>query len=371
MRKLVVLIGFLPNPRIYKRIRAEQTLFDVELICWDRGSSMLKRPKETNFIAHVIEEKAGSDPIRRLIPLRRFTAKAMAILDSIHPAIIHVQGLDMLQIAVKYQKKHREVKIIYEVADLHRLIVDKQRQIVNQIAQKYLIAQDRNLADKYQLLVITSEAYWDSYFSLFVDEKKKLYMPNVPDLSAFDQYKRDTPHEFTVGYIGGIRYKNQMRNLIEACKRTNVHLLIAGYEQDSNEIETLCQNQDYIEWVGAFDFQESAASLYSRCDVMYSVYDASMANVRVALPNKLYECIRCEIPIIVAKNTYLSHVVGQWGIGEAVDHESIDELVTVIESMRDNEEQYKQYISNCKQQKAMADNTQYNRRLLSRIKGML
>ena len=38
-------LGELINPRIEKRLSAEQRMADVHLISWDRGTNMLLRPE--------------------------------------------------------------------------------------------------------------------------------------------------------------------------------------------------------------------------------------------------------------------------------------------------------------------------------------
>ena len=369
---IAILIGFLPNPRIYKRIALEKQIGQVHLICWDRGNSMLQTPTEDGYSVHIIRVKAGGNPLKRLIPYYRFSKSANALLDTIQPDLIHVQGLDMLKIACAYQKRAcKPVKIINEVADLHRLLVDHQKSPVAQIAQKYLRHTDRKLEKQYDLLILTSMKYYDAYFAGFIPKEKVLYIPNVPDLTAFDSYSKKNCGNFTVGYIGSVRYKQQMMNLIEAVEQTGDYLLIAGYEDQPQIIEPMCQGKPAIKWVGRFDFNKQAAELYGKCDVMYSVYNADMHNVRVALPNKLYEAVYCEMPLIVAKNTYLAQIVEEWGVGVAVDHKSTDELVKVLNELREDKALREQIAENCKKHKDEIDLERYNQQLKEKIVGLL
>ena len=369
---IAILIGFLPNPRIYKRIELEKKIANVHIICWNRGDSMLQAPTEDGYKAHVIKVNAGGNPLKRLVPYSKFSKSANALLKQIQPDLIHVQGLDMLKIACAYKKRSlKPVKIIYEVADLHRLLVDHQKSLVAQAAQKYLRHSDRKLVKQYDLLVLTSMKYYDVYFKNFVPKEKMLYMPNVPDLSAFTSYQKKTEGDFTVGYLGAVRYKQQMINLIKAVEHTGDHLLIAGYEDQPHIIEPMCQDKPNIEWVGRFDFNAHAAELYGKCDVMYSVYDADMHNVRVALPNKLYEAVYCEMPLIVAKNTYLAQVVEEWGVGVAVDHKSVDELVKALNELKQNQALREQIAENCRKHKDEIDLQKYNAQLKSEILHLL
>lgn len=374
MKKVIaILIGFLPNPRIYKRIELEKTLGELHLICWDKGNGMLSRPEGNEYSVHIVDIPAGGDPIRRMIPYMRFMQEANRLLKDIQPDLIHVQGLDMLKIAGKYNKQSgRDVRIIYEVADLHRFLIDKQKNPLRKVIQWYLQREDYRLEKNYQLMLLTSMKFYELYFDSFVSKEKILYMPNVPNLSAFLSYQKKNDHsDFTVGYIGSIRYKQQMRNLLEAAKECGIKLLIAGFECEPKEIEPICMDNPDIEWVGRFDFDEQAAELYGKCDAMYSVYDADMQNVRVALPNKLYEAVYCEIPLIVASNTYLAQLVDEWGVGLSVDHKNKEELVKVLRRLQSDQALGKCIEQNCRQRKIEVDLNLYNQQLAKIVRTLL
>lgn len=360
-KTIVILIGFLPDPRMTNRINLEKKIANLHVICWDRGKNMLQVPKEDGYFLHVIHVEAGNDPVKRLIPYSKFIKQANKLLELIKPDLIDVQGLDMLKIAASYKDKaSKEVSIIYEVADLHRLIVDKQSNPVRRIVKEYLLREDRHLEKYYEKLLITSNAFYDDYFSKFVDKSKVFYMPNVPDLSVFQAYTRKTSGPFTVGFIGSVRYKKQMRNLIEAAKDGGFNVLIAGYEEEPAEIEETCKGKSNIEWVGPFSFRKEVAGLYGKCDVVYSVYDADMKNVRVALPNKLYEAVYCHLPLIVAKNTYLEKTVREWGVGIGVDYHSVDELADTVKKLKEDRTFYEQLSSNCLKHQDEVDLSYYN-----------
>lgn len=373
MGKIAILIGFLPNPRMLRRIALEKRIGELHVICWDKGNNLQEKPIEDGFSLHVISRKAGPDPVKRIIPYVMFARDALRLLKEIQPEILDVQSLDMLRIADSYQRESKQkVHIIYEIADLHYLLVDEQKNPIKQVVQKYLRWEDRRLAGCYEWLLLTSMKYYEAYFREFVPLEKIFYMPNVPDLAVFHEYhKKDTNGEFTVGYIGSVRYKKQMRNLIEAARQCGIHLMVAGFECEPIEIEPLCKDDPNIEWIGRFDFNARAAELYGRCDVMYSVYDADMRNVRVALPNKLYESTYCEIPLIVAKNTYLAQVVEDWGVGVAVDHKSVEELAGVLQDLRDHPEMRDKISLNCRKHRDEIDLQFYNEQLQKRLLSML
>ena len=370
---IVILIGFFPDPRFVNRIRTEKQAGTVNLICWDKGYSKLPRPVEDGYKLYVISEKAKGDPIRRFVPYKLFASRAMKLLKKIAPLVIHVQNLDMLQIAVRYKNRYNQhTKIIYEVADLHTLLIDEQKTLIRKIAQKYLINKENKYSQSYDRLVLTSEKFYTKYFHNLVPEGHVVFMPNMPDLSLLDSYVAKNHNDnFTVGFIGGIRYKEQIKNLIYAGEAAGIKIMIAGYEEGSDEIEQLCKSKPSVEWIGRFDFKDRGAELYGKCDAMYAVYNADMENVRVALPNKLYEAAWCEIPLIVAKNTYLAELVTEWGTGIAVDHKDGTNLLNEINSLKDDRERYSKIVENCREKKKTIDYHYYEGRLLNAVRDLM
>ena len=65
-------------------------------------------------------------------------------------------------------------------------------------------------------------------------------------------------------------------------------------------------------------------------DLIWSVYDTSLQNVRIAMPNKFYEAILSRIPIVVAENTYLANRVYKAGIGICVPCDNAETIAKIL-----------------------------------------
>ena len=57
--------------------------------------------------------------------------------------------------------------------------------------------------------------------------------------------------------------------------------------------------------------------------------------MRYAEPNKLYEAIYFETPIIVSKGTFLAERVEQWGVGLTVDASDETQVVALVNGLSD------------------------------------
>ena len=101
--------------------------------------------------------------------------------------------------------------------------------------------------------------------------------------------------------------------------------------------------------------------------MIYAVYDNQKRNVGVAIPNRLYEAIFCELPIIVSKGTYLADYVLSLGVGLAIDSHDLEGLVSVLSSLKEKNDEYQYLVNNCRKSKNLIDIEKYNSELIKRI----
>ena len=370
-KKIVFVLGKYPDPRLKKRINSAKKIGKVSIISWDmRSVNFDYIDEEVDF--YPVKIKANrTNPLKRILPTFKFIFKAEKKLFKLSPDILHVENIDMLLVAsIYYLFKKNKPMIIYEVADLHRLVIDNQKSIPGRFIKIVLRKLERCLCKKISILIITSEKFYDVYYSNFVDKNKVVFMPNMPDLKAFSNYKKKTDGKFTIGFIGNIRYKEQMKLLINSTSGKDVNVLFAGFSYD-NEIELYCSGKGYVKFYGKYNYDRDISNIYGQVDCVYAVYDADNNNVKVALPNKLYESIYCELPIIVAKNTYLSELVENMGVGVAVSHKSKKELEEAIEKLANDKDYYGKLVEACQRYKKDIDYSKYDKKLLDKINGIL
>mgnify|MGYP000874524913 CR=1 FL=1 len=187
-----------------------------------------------------------TNPLKRLLPTIIFTIKAQKRLFKISPQILHAENIDMLFVAFLYYLFRRDKpKIIYEVADLHELIINNPKSIGKGFIKQILIGLEKYLCKKISILILTSDRFYEVYYKEFVSQDKVLFIPNMPNLAVFCDYRKKQGGKFTIGFIGAVRYKEQMKLLIDAAEGKGVDILIAGFAFD-REIEAYCANKPYV-----------------------------------------------------------------------------------------------------------------------------
>lgn len=320
-----------PNPRINRRIKAVAELGRVEVACVRRSSQDVYEPALNDVPHHILEMDlpSSSKLLKRAISGLRFFCFALRKARQFCPGLLYVASLDSLIIARFYQRFHPKVSIVLEVADVREAYLRED----GGLRRRLLSFLERRCYPNVQLLVLTSEKFYTHYYHHHFNRERVLVLPNLPDLSAFTTYRRKMDGPFTVGFIGGIRYLDQMKMLVDAADEAGVNVIFAGAggtSEDMKVISSYCQGKGHVRFTGKYKYDQDIAMLYSSVDCVYAVYDANNPNVRIALPNKLYEAALCELPIIVADNTYLSEIVRDYNLGFSIDHKDVTALSDLL-----------------------------------------
>jgi glycosyltransferase involved in cell wall biosynthesis len=224
-------------------------------------------------------------------------------------------GLDMLAMAMA-AGVGRTMRYRYEVADLHRF------QLGAGAFPAFVRRLERLLVRRLHVLVLSSTGYWERYYRYFPC-KAYCVVENVPPADIWVDFSRPLcARTFTIGFVGIIRYLDCLEALVRAVRilrRENqaVRILFAG----GGCVEALsgyCDGDDFVSFTGPFRYAEGIRGIYGQIDLIYSVYDTKIENVRHAMPNKFYEALITRTPIMVASGTYLERRVKDAGIGIGV-----------------------------------------------------
>lgn len=345
------LLTHIPNPRMNKRIELFKQVAQTRVICTRRSSQNIYEPsQDVEHVIFNIDLPSAKHIMKRYIFSQNFKKNTLEKLEQFRPNVIYTEGLDALIIAGKYKKKH-DVQIFFEVADLRENYITKPKKLIDKIFTQVLLKKEKKAFENVNYLVVTSPKFYELHYNMLISKDRTFFIPNTPDISVFQHYKKKKEGKFTVGFIGGIRYIKQMKMLVDAAEMVDCNVLFAGAggtSSEYDEIKNYCKDKKNVIFTGRYDYEKQIASLYGKVDCVYSVYDADNPNVKIALPNKLYESIICELPIIVAKKTYLSEIVEKLGVGVAVDHSEKEELADVLKKLKLNANYYNEIITKCK-----------------------
>lgn len=366
--ELIALVSHVPNPRANRRMNELATKYDVTLLYWNKGGESCSVQNMGNVKQVEINIKADRTHVeKRIVPFIKFLKLTVGRMKKDKPSAVYAERIDMLAIAWFYKQFYdKNVKIIFEIPDLPSALVDKSRKLSSRVVKGLVHMMEKPMYRKVDMLIVTSEKFYENYYIKYIPREKMVYLPNIPDLACFKDYKRVKNDVFTVGFIGVIRYPKQLEMLLECAKKLPIKVLLAGFTEACQELVERASKMENVECFGQYNYNQDIAILYQKCDAIFSVYDSGMANVNYALPNKLYEAVHCRKPIIVAKGTYLGEIVQQYGIGVVVDSSSQTELENVIERMM-NSDEYNKFVTNCEKAVDLIDKDMYERKFYNSL----
>ena len=81
---------------------------------------------------------------------------------------------------------------------------------------------------------------------------------------------------------------------------------------------------------GPFRNPVDLPSIYENIDISIACYDTTSENVKIAEPNKLYESIYFETPLVVSSETFLARQVEKYDIGFCIDASNDDSISNFI-----------------------------------------
>lgn len=370
-KSMIILFPHLPNPRMIKRINALKQVFNIEVIYWDRETESQKINNIPSGIqTNVIRRRANEgNPLRRIGTTLKVIKDSLKIIRQNKPQQLYISKLDMLLVGILYKRFFdKSVDITYEVSDLHSLVIDNHQNIKKRIISKIIKGIEKFLCKDIKLLVVTSDYFYKCFYKDFIDEDRVIFIPNTPNPSVFSSFERKQNKKFTIGFIGAIRYAEQIEMLINVGKKCDVNILIAGKGVDYNRIKEYSKNKNYVSIYGEYEYEQEIKKIYEKVDCVYSVYDASLRNVQIALPNRLYEAIYTNTPIIAARNTYLGEIIEKEQIGEVIMYDNSQELVDKINILKNDENRTNNISKKMDILKKKWILTEYNKKLIEKIK---
>lgn len=199
---------------------------------------------------------------------------------------------------------------------------------------------DRRIIKKSFLTTLTSEGFIDY---LFGEKRPTNYVvvPNRVDKRLIDIPYKETPvdiNHLRFSFVGGFRYQSTLDFLCFAAKNFPQHTFsvdgnIIRFEK---ELRDLTETYPNIKLNGIFKYPNDSPGIYSRTDIVLSNYDAESINAQYAEPNKLYEAMFFQTPIIVSSGTFLAKKVKQLGIGWDVESSNEQDVVNLINGITED-----------------------------------
>ena len=151
-------------------------------------------------------------------------------------------------------------------------------------------------------------------------------------------------------YQGVLLKGRGIEKVFEILKDLPDHVfVIAGggeFEEHYKNLATEVNINDQVYFLGKLT-QENLPKVTTSADVGVALIENLSTSYYYALPNKLFEYIMAEVPVIVSNLPQMKEVVDKYDVGFAVDLDNKTELVTTIKKLTEDSSLRKSKKQNC------------------------
>lgn len=236
------------------------------------------------------------------------------------PALIYAFGLDMAMVGNLAMAS--SIPLVYEVGDIQIPLPH------TNLSSRLFEMVEKKVMARCQMLAVTSPGFISDYFNILNPRiaEKTLVIENKLAREIAEKYPRPAERHIPmkplkIGYIGLFKYENCIFPLIEAVSKRKGDFELHFYGDGSlkKDILTYVDKYDNVFYHGSFSSIQDLHKIYKSVDLSYVVYNNHDPNVRMALPNKLYDGPYFGVPLVVAENTLLAKRIRELGIGLVID----------------------------------------------------
>ncbi len=243
------------------------------------------------------------------------------------PKVVHACDLDSIPPCYLYKLLFRK-KLIFDVFDRYAITF-----IPSKFKRLYgIINFTEEFFSKHSdvLIVANGENVLKSF------EKKPPHseiLLNYPEDNFIDDLQHSKENDlFTIAFTGHIRKHRGLEKIIDVIKElSGIQLVITGRIED-NSLFTEIQHIHNVKYLSLVEdtrlFEIVAAS-----NVIIALYDPSLFNNNMPLPNKIFEAMMCGTPVVT---NVANEIVNETQCGIIVEYNNIEQIRQAIITMRDN-----------------------------------
>ena len=327
MKKIVFVINTLPNQRCIKRINEFiENGYNIDAYSFVREEVPYKQPIRFQIeIVGTLKKSGGyKGRVKIIIPaLKTIYCK----YKNNNNIVFYYFGLDIALFATHLIKN----KYFYEESDL------AQTYLTNCLFKHALNWYDKKIIEKSLETIFTSEGFLKYHFGNKKPENVSI-LPNRINKECLLLEKKIKKKvdllKLKIGFVGLIRY-NSVINFARVFSETFPHYEFHFFGNPLNNMKELSYLEGFsnIFFHGEFENPNDLPAIYHSIDLVLSTYDVVIENVRYAEPNKLYESIFFQTPIVVSKDTFLAEKVDRLGVGYSINAMNKNEIVEFIKSL--------------------------------------
>ncbi len=286
---------------------------DYDVILWDRRGCGGEHPNNH----YVFQGKTKKSKLSKIIPFLQWRCFTLKILQAEQydklVILTTIPGILIFDLLIKKYKGN----FFFDLRDFTYEGFGPYKKLVNLIVSKSAVTS------------ISSKAF----MKFLVPAPQIVVAHNISNDNVIQESLQwpSNKKRLTIGFVGGIRYFEENCLLLTKLKNSAKYSLrYVGKVHAGCDLEAFSEKNNITnaEFFPAYDNSQKP-EIYRQIDLINAVYGNKSPEVKLALPNKLYDCVIFKKPIIVSQGTYLAEIVEQYHLGIAIDIEKDDIEMTL------------------------------------------
>lgn len=280
-----------------------------------------------------------------------------------------ISGHDMIALTIGYLSTLLKNKLTRPILvyDSHELeLARKTEQSRSLLELKLIMFLEKHLIKRSVFTIVVNDSIADVLVQTYKLDKRPLVVRNIPtqwQTNAKEcQKKREEICEllsmsqdtFLLMFHGGISKGRGIGQVIQALTELeNVAFIILGYGDDKEDYADYARELDVADRVLFLDVVPLVElwKYIGAVDLEVCLYENVCHNHYLSLPNKLFEAIQSETPVIGSDFPEIARIINDYDVGVTCNPDNIKEIIDKISYLQKNQEVLKRYKDNAKKAK--------------------
>ena len=324
--QIVFIVNLLRQARCIRRINDFiDRGYSVKVYGFDRAGDTRQSPNYQYTVLGIIDNKTSySSRLAMMIKSIKTVIKSEPT-----NSLFYLFNLD---VALASVLTCRRFHYCYEISDLMEL------EQTNYFLMKALSGVNRFLMSRSELNVFTSEGFLKYYYpneslskNVVLSNKLNRKCLSLP----FPQEREFNPSNISFSFTGAIRGESLYRfvKTISDMHKHEIHLY-GIFSDDKMEplFKRLFKESENVFYHGPFSNPTDFPEIYKNVDIVICYYYSNKNDIYLE-PNKLFEAIFYEKPIVVSDNTFLGEKVRGLNVGYVIDGDNEEKIKDFINSI--------------------------------------
>ena len=279
---------------------------EYDVLIWNRRCNIEKH-SQNHFVFHLVTKRSKISKIIPFLKWRRFVLAHLSNMN--YDRVIVLTTIPAVLISDLLFRKFKK-NYFLDIRDYTYEEFFLYRRLVNELVAQSALT---SISSKAFLQFLKMHANIIITHNLSNEDA----VENHCQLSVLEQ------KPLVIGFVGGIRYYNENIKLLEQLRNSKRFVLkYVGKVHPGCDLRSFCNTHKISNAVFFPEYDnDQKSNIYSSIDIINAVYGSRSPEVRLALPNKLYDCVLFKKPIMVSKGTYLAEVVNKYHLGLSIDVE--------------------------------------------------